>query len=167
VIVAVDPGKTTGFATYDPAARRLGIVTSASFLDAAAMLRDLRTLPGVALLVVEDSRGLPIYAKRDHVRGRARDRVARNVGRIDRDVELWLALAERLRIPVRAAEPVRAKKWSAADLEAVTGYDARSNQHGRDAARLAWQYRHLTTATPQASSPRTNQPKRPLPKHHG
>ena len=62
----------------------------------------------------------------------------RDVGRVDRDVELWEVWLLSRGLPVRLAEPLRGGKWDAATLEDLSGWTARTNQHGRDAARLVF-----------------------------
>jgi hypothetical protein len=90
----------------------------------------------VAGVVIEDARSVGLYAKRGE-RGRKRDRVARNVGMIDRDVQLWLDLCDRLGLPVATERPTR-KKWDAETFRNVTGWEGRTNEHARDAGRLVF-----------------------------
>lgn len=143
LIVGLDPGAETGFATYDPTARRLESVTSLSFWAVHGLFETSfaptdSSPPGpVVLVVIEDARKLPIFGKHDGVRGRRRDRLARNVGRIDRDVDLWLRYLSARGYRVLLVEPQR-EKWSGERLRQVTRYEGRTNQHGRDAARLVW-----------------------------
>lgn len=151
-IVGIDPGTVTGFAAYDVAERCLTAVTSASFFDVCAMLRALHEGEGVALCVVEDSRSLPIYARNRGARGQALAAIGRSVGVTDRDTGLWLDLCDRMGIPSRAATPGKRRKWKAADLEQITGYEGRTNEHARDAARLAWEHRHHAPARPSFST---------------
>ena len=97
LIVGLDPGEQTGVAAYDSKAGRLKYCTSLGFW---AMVRRFETelgpidpvdglAPGpVVIVVIEDARKLPIYGRHGAVRGRRRDRLARNIGRIDRDTQL-------------------------------------------------------------------------------
>ena len=161
LVVGIDPGAETGVAVWSVEAQALLHVGSGHFFDVLALLAsrvplDARvSLGGVAagsswavgLVVVEDARRLPIYARRDGLQGRRRDRVCRDVGRVDRDVELWEVWLLSRGLPVRLAEPLRGGKWDAATLEDLSGWTARTNQHGRDAARLVFgtTERHLQT----------------------
>lgn len=148
-VVGIDPGDTTGVSVWDVDAQRLVACVGVGFFDALQLLSERAWSVGddydegtrgpwwpVGLVVVEDNRRLPIYARHDRVRGRERDRLCRNVGRIDRDVELWATWCTREGYAVRLAEPLRGGKWDAAKLRAVTGWEAPTNEHGRDAARL-------------------------------
>lgn len=155
LVVGIDPGAETGVAVWDSRAQALLHVGSGHFFDVLALLDSRVPLGGeaagsswaVGLVVVEDARRLPIYARRDGLRGRRRDRVCRDVGRVDRDVELWEVWLLSRGLPVRLAEPLRGGKWDAATLEDLSGWTARTNQHGRDAARLVFgtTEKHLRT----------------------
>jgi hypothetical protein len=136
IVLGIDPGTTTGLAGYVPAENRLAFVGSASPL---AVLKRIERWAVEGLLLgayVEDARALPVYA-RHRSKGRGeRDRVARSVGRVDLLTDLYLACLEAHGIPTQPVQPVRSKKWDAEALRRVTGYEGRTNEHGRDAARI-------------------------------
>ena len=148
LLVGLDPGEQTGVAAYDSKAGRLKYCTSLGFW---AMVRRFESelgpidpvdglAPGlVVLVVIEDARKLPVYGRHDDMRGRRRDKLARNVGRIDRDTQLWVEYLARRGYRVLLVEPSRGQeKWDAATFKKITRYQGRTNQHGRDAARLVW-----------------------------
>ena len=151
VLVGLDPGAVTGVAVWSPALGQLLHVGSGTFW-AVRDLIEQRTDPargtvragrwGVAGVVVEDPRALPIYARhRSRAgggpvgRGEA-DRIARSVGRIDRDVDLWETWLRDAGFGVHLSAPQRRRKWDAAALARMSGWTAPTNEHGRDAARL-------------------------------
>ena len=148
LIVGLDPGEQTGVAAYDPRARRLRFCTSMSFWKAVqwfnTALGPIEPIDGLApgpvvLVVIEDARKLPVYGRHDKVRGRRRDRLARNIGGIDRDTGLWVEYLKRRGYRVLLVRPSRAQqKWSAERFKKITRYQGRTSQHGRDAARLVW-----------------------------
>lgn len=100
LVVGIDPGEVTCVAAWDVGAQSFVHVGSGSCFEVLDLLDERiggappaevhRPEPvegwSVGLAVVEDVRRLPIYASRDGVRGRRRDRLCRDVGRIDRDV---------------------------------------------------------------------------------
>ena len=149
LVVALDPGKATGVAVRDmyadawrvttDARRTLHFVSSMPFWDVSAYLEALASIRKLDALVIEDTRLLPIYQeRRGRLVGQALAKMARSVGRIDRDVTLWEDWAKLNDILVVMWPPFRGK-WKAADFEAAVGNahaHARTNQHGRDAARL-------------------------------
>ena len=141
MIVALDPGKTTGFAVRSVAEKttHLLVVCSLSFWDVHTELSEYWEEGSLEALIIEDTRSQPIYQeRRNRLRGQALAKMARSVGGIDRDVTLWEDWAELHDIPAILWPPFRGK-WKAADFEAAVGNahaHARTNQHGRDAARL-------------------------------
>ena len=140
LVLGLDPGVTTGTALWDPAAGALLDLSSAPVLDviAAAYARDEgeSALPAdLALVVVEDNRGVGIYGRHAAVRGPRRDAIARDVGRVEMCADLIAAAYREAGHPV-VTRPPRGKKWDAETLARLTGWADRSNEHGRDAARL-------------------------------
>jgi len=150
LVVGIDPGEVTGVAAWDVETQSFTHVGSGSFFEILGLLDErIGSAPtaegwSVGLVVVEDARRLPIYASRDGVRRRRRDRLCRDVGRIDRDVQLWVDWLRARGLPVRLAEPLRGGKWDAATLARLTrtasgpGWTEPTNQHARDAARLVF-----------------------------
>ena len=156
VYVGIDPGAETGVAVWSPALGALLHVGSGSFW-AAVRLLDGRTDPSgavgrsgcwqVAGVVVEDARGLPIYARnRGGSRGEAA-RIARSVGRVDREVDLWQSWLGAGGYTVRLSAPQRRKKWDDATMKRLTGWTEATNEHGRDAARLVFGLSASASAT--------------------
>ena len=137
-VLGIDPGMVTGLAAYVPAENALAFVTSAGPLQALRLLTAWHREGALAAAVIEDSRPLPVYARHRNVNRGERDRIARSVGRVDVLTELYAELLRSLDVPVRTREPVRSAKWTAADLARITGYASRTNEHGRDAARLVF-----------------------------
>lgn len=152
LVVGIDPGEVTGVAAWDVETQSFTHVGSGSFFEVLGLLdKHVAATPpaevhrpepvegwSVGLVVVEDARRLPIYASRDGVRGRRRDRLCRSVGRIDRDVQLWVDWLRARGLPVRLAEPLRGGKWDAAMLARLSGWTEPTNQLARDAARLVF-----------------------------
>ena len=142
-LLGIDPGSETGLAGYVPDE---GLV----FVESAGPLDTLRRLTAWArsgLLLgayVEDAPGLPIYARNRHANRGERDRIARSVVTVDGLTTLYLDALAGLDVPTVPVEPIRAAKWDAAQLRRVTGYDRRTNEHGRDAARHVYGRPRLT-----------------------
>lgn len=143
LVVALDPGKATGIATRrmaDDEPGRLRLVSAMPFWGALNILSTLWDAGDLDALVIEDTRGQTIHARLRSKSGSpfALAKIARNIGGIDRDVTLWLDWAEAHDVPVVLFAPT-SKKWKAADFEANVlnaHLHGRTNQHGRDAARL-------------------------------
>jgi len=70
-------------------------------------------------------------------------KMARNVGEIDAWSRLIVAVCANLSIPCISVSPKgKGKKLDAKQFAVVTGWIAKSNQHERDAATVAWPYRN-------------------------
>ncbi len=146
VLVGLDPGVETGLAVWSSTRGSLVHVTSGPFWHVHRVLTALcepaeEASPRwsgwrVAGVVIEDPRQLPVYARHRGAGRGERDRIARSVGRIDRDVDLWAAWLTSVGYAVRLVEPTRRKKWDRDELRRITGWSASTNEHGRDAARL-------------------------------
>ena len=77
----------------------------------------------------------------------AKLKIARNVGEIDAWCSLITAVCGDLRIAAHGIKPLdKGRKLPAATFAHITSWSARSNQHERDAAMVAWPYRTLTLA---------------------
>lgn len=71
-------------------------------------------------------------------------KIARNVGQIDAWCSLVTAICADLRIPAHGISPTaKGAKLNADAFGRATGWSARSNQHERDAAMVAWPYRRV------------------------
>ena len=68
---------------------------------------------------------------------------AQGAGSVKRDSALWQELLENIGCSYHRISP-RAKggKLDACEFEMLTGWESRTNQHGRDAAMVAWAYRN-------------------------
>jgi len=133
LVLGIDPGTTCGVSMWDATNGCLRFVDSVRFLGVLGMLRI--HAPSVALVVVEDTREEPIYARHRGVGGGERDRLARRVGHTDFAAAQILLACEAAGMPAQSVKAVRGEKWTAADLKRLTGWSRQTNEHGRDAAR--------------------------------
>jgi len=138
IILGLDPGESTGFAIASRG--ELIDVMSGDLWTIARQVLGFHRTGRLLGVVVEDSRSLPIYQRhnRKPMKRDERDKLCRNVGRVDRDCALWEAFLIGRGIPYVLRKPSKQKKWDARLLERITGYTKPTNQHGRDAARLVW-----------------------------
>lgn len=132
MIIGIDPGKITGIGIYDYGELTL---KETDFWGCIDLINDCRE----SLFVVE----LP---KTKHVwHGQATSnpaiqRTGVNVGSALREAELIVKYLHRSKCDYVIQTPLG--KLNAEKFQALTGYIWRSNQHMRDAGRLAWEYRH-------------------------
>lgn len=141
LILGIDPGSETGVATFvGGALQDLETVTG---LEMLALIRC--TLP--ARVVFEDSR---LETRLWNARGKQNMgtalAAARSVGQVDRLCSMIVEQCALLGIPAHGISPTsKGAKLDAARFKAATGWAARSNQHERDAAMVAWPYRNAAS----------------------
>ena len=101
-------------------------------------LDELRRERGIGLVVFEDARQRTwIPRERDirQVKGRAM-----GAGSVKRDCSIWEEWCEARSIQYIASRPKTGMtKLPDAYFRGITGYDRRTNEHGRDAAMLVFQ----------------------------
>ena len=135
VIMGVDPGSNTGIALFEG-----GKLTTLQTIEPHQLVEVIETV-SPSRVVFEDSRLISPTWKRG-VSNAAQLKIARDVGQIDAWCRLIVATCARLQIPAHGISPKqKGAKLDAAQFTALTGWEGRSNEHTRDAAALAWQFR--------------------------
>lgn len=143
-ILGIDPGKHTGLAYFED-----GQLISMRECK-PHLLRDvLRNLaPMVALVVFEDSRAAKTVWTSEGTLAK-RLKMARNVGEIDGLCNTIQETCADFAIPCAGLPPsskagsATGKKITAEQFQKFTGHTEPSNEHKRDAALIAWNYRRL------------------------
>jgi hypothetical protein len=142
ILVGIDPGTNTGFATWDPLAFKLGIVEAVQLHRALESVAALQaTIPlGSLLVMFEDCRLLRMRGGRMAIEeGKYGSAVLQGVGSVKRDCNIWEEFLEDKGIPYRSKLPTKASlKWSAEKFEAITKWGKRTNGHARDAAVIVY-----------------------------
>ena len=140
IIMGVDPGTHTGVAIY-----RAGALADLQTIEPFQLVEVIETV-SPARVVFEDSRMISPTWKRG-VSNAAQLKIARDVGQIDAWCRLIVATCGRLGIPAHSISPkAKGAKLDAGQFKALTGWTGRSNEHTRDAAALAWQFRMARSA---------------------
>ena len=135
LILGIDPGSNTGLATY--IGGKLVHLDTIAPVEIAARIELARP----TRVVFEDSRLL------SHTWTTIKSRPAalkmeRNVGEVDAWCKLIVAVCEQFAIPAHGISPKgKGAKVGAAEFERITGWTARSNEHERDGAMVAWPFR--------------------------
>lgn len=141
LILGIDPGASTGVATFVD-----GVLSDLETFEPHQVDRLIRgRQPG--RVIFEDSRlesrAWNARAKRSYGVALA---TARSLGQVDAWCSLITAVCADLNIAAHGVSPtVKGAKLNAAAFGKATGWMARSNQHERDAAMVAWPFRRSVT----------------------
>lgn len=134
-IVGVDPGASTGIAIF-----REGKLAALRTIEPVGMEDEILVL-WPSRVIFEDSR-LQSHTWTQAASRAAAAKMARNVGQIDAWSSLITAICAKHKIPCHGISPQgKGAKLNAEQFERMTGWTMTSNQHTRDAAMCAWQYR--------------------------
>ena len=138
IVIGIDPGMHTGLAVWDTSSRQFLDIRTTNIVDAMDYLRQIREERGIGLVVFEDARQrkwIPREKDMKQVKGRAM-----GAGSVKRDCSIWEEWCRFYCIDFVASLPrYGMTKLTDAYFRGITGYDRRTNEHGRDAAMLVFQ----------------------------
>jgi hypothetical protein len=133
IVIGIDSGVETGFAVWNKAERCLLQVCSLKIHQAMdRVLETHRLNPGNLIVRVEDARKRKWFgnAGREQLQG---------AGSIKRDAVIWEDFLTDHKIPFEMIAPKNNKTKTDADyFKRITGWQARTNNHARDAAMLCF-----------------------------
>jgi hypothetical protein len=130
LMVGIDPGVNTGFAIWDGHA--LLSVSSLGICAAMMQVQVMHTTGQLHSVTFEDARLRTWYGSkgRESLQG---------AGSIKRDCQIWAEWLGLLGCPYKSVSPQsKGAKLDAATFERLTGWQGRTNNHGRDAAMLVF-----------------------------
>lgn len=137
IVVGIDPGVHTGLAVWDTVSRQLLDVRCSGIVEAMRYLDELQHTRGIGLVVFEDARQrkwIPREKDIHQLKGRAM-----GAGSVKRDCSIWEEWCRTFCIEYVCPPPRKGlTKWTDTTFRGVTGYDRRTNDHGRDAAMLVF-----------------------------
>ena len=137
IVVGIDPGQNTGLAVWDTVSRAFLDIRCSGIVDAMRYLSELQSERQIGLLVFEDARKrkwLPREKSLKEFKGRAM-----GAGSVRRDSAIWEEWCRTFAIPFVAVPPRPGlTKLPDIQFQGITGYDRRTNEHGRDAAMLVF-----------------------------
>lgn len=155
-ILGIDPGAHTGLALFDATTQRWLTVREVDFWQAFEFVtREAWPADGWEftkqnLLIVIEAGGLNSPTFHTAANWAAQNKTSQRVGGANREADLLANGLTRHGWQVVRVRPT-SRKWSAADARTETGYTGRTNEHTRDAMKLAWQNKHLKLMRVQAS----------------
>ena len=130
LMVGIDPGVNTGFAVWD--GKALLAVSSMGICDAMMQVQVMHKVKSLHSVTFEDARLRTWYGNkgRDALQG---------AGSIKRDCQIWAEWLGLLGCPYKSVSPqAKGAKVDAATFARLTGWQGRTNNHGRDAAMLVF-----------------------------
>lgn len=137
IVVGIDPGMHTGLAVWDTSRRQFLDIRCSGIVSAMDYLSELSVRHEIGLVVFEDARQRKwIPRERDiaQVKGRAM-----GAGSVKRDCSIWEEWCKARGVQYIATRPRSGlTKLTDAYFRCLTGYDRRTNDHGRDAAMLVF-----------------------------
>lgn len=137
LLVGIDPGTKTGFATWDSDARKLVSIATMTAIDAMDAVAKLHEAGLLKRVMFEDARQRRWFGRTDALVKKYGAAVREGAGAAKKEASMWEAFLKKRGIPYVAVAPqAGATKWSAAYLKRVTGWTERTSEHGRDAACL-------------------------------
>ena len=132
---ALDCGTNTGIAIYDFKQKKITETHSTDFFGAFKILKNLDR--NITKIIVEVPASF-VYNRNNNEKGPVRDSMCFKMGGTRRESQLMAIGCRLLGFSVKEVLPVRAAKWTAEDFKRYLGFDGRTNQHVRDAGRLAF-----------------------------
>lgn len=138
IAVGIDPGTSTGVATWDCSARRFIKLDTMDFWSCFVYVTvNLKGRHDKILVVAEDP-GLnkPVFPRGTSSQA-VRSKIAQNVGMNKKEADLLIEGIRKCGVPVRTIRPNKSK-LNADQFKQMTGYQGRTNEHKRDAGRLVY-----------------------------
>lgn len=139
ILVGIDPGVTTGFASWDTGARQFREVASLSIHRALERVMDMRNGCAPMLVVFEDARLRTWFGNADERQRKYGAAIREGVGSVKRDCGIWEDFLYDFGIPYQANKPVQhGTKWTPDYFKRTTGWQPRTSEHARDAGVLVF-----------------------------
>lgn len=132
IIIGIDPGVNTGAAVWDIEKQVLIEMGTMSAIEAMELVAEVHRQGGLARLVIEDARLRKFFG----AKGRE---ALQGAGSIKRDCSLWGEFCAHHVISMHSKSPLqKGAKVDAVAFRRLTGWEARTSEHSRDAAMLVF-----------------------------
>ena len=137
-LIGIDTGVHTGFAVYDTDLKALIYVKEYPIHRAMDLVKRMFDDGSDIKVRFEDARKRTWFGYHTAKEDRAR---LQGAGSVKRDCQIWEDYLTDLRIPFEMVAPKdNATKLTAEQFRRITGYEGKTNEHGRDAAMLVYGY---------------------------
>jgi hypothetical protein len=136
-VIAIDPGVNTGIGIFSVTRNELVLCQSFSFWDAIETIEKwIKEYRDVVDFIVENPNNKAVW--RNGKNKPIQNRMARNVGSVLRDANLIIEYIQRKGYLVTNCHPVG--KLDQKKFALITGWQEKTNQHGRDAGMMAFNH---------------------------
>lgn len=135
IVIGIDPGVKTGFATYSPESKTLDCETT-KIHTAFIFIKTLIEKHGLDSIFVrvEDARLRTWFGKTGKER-------MKGAGSISRDSSIWEDFLKDIGVSFEMVHPKHnTTKLKANMFKMLTGYSGRTSEHARDAAMLCYKF---------------------------
>jgi len=137
IVIGIDPGVHTGLAVFDVVEDKLIMVFSCPIHIAMRFVEDYFAKHGQDLLVrAEDARLRKWFGAGDT------SAKLQGAGSVKRDAKIWDDFLKDTQVRYEMVHPLKGNtKLTDGYFRSVTGWQGRTNEHGRDAAMLIYGYK--------------------------
>lgn len=137
IYIGIDTGVHTGFAVYDSDTKKLDTVQTMKIHEAMRIVKKYKEYGSQKFMVrFEDARQRTWFGHNTAQQDRAR---LQGAGSVKRDCQIWEDFLTDEGISFQMVAPKNnATKLTSEQFKRLTGYDGRTNEHGRDAAMLVY-----------------------------
>lgn len=135
IVIGIDPGVNTGYAVWNKPGRRLTTVKSYPIHEAMTRVKMLHQMyPGEVLVRFEDARQRKWFGNADREK-------LQGAGSVKRDCSIWEDYLKSLGIDFQMVAPKNNRtKLNSDAFNSFTKWETLTNEHGRDAAMLVYQF---------------------------
>jgi hypothetical protein len=133
VKLGIDAGTNTGVAVWYPTRKEFGMIETMPLHTAFELVQNFAKIVGTENVFVrfEDARKVKFKTREDRKQG---------AGYVKAHSQIWEAFLSELGVGYEGVRPNKAiTKLPADTFQKITGWQKRTNEHGRDAAMLVFQ----------------------------
>lgn len=136
IYIGIDTGVHTGLAIYDSEKKVLSEVKTVKIHEAMLLVGTMKENGYKIRVRFEDARKRTWFGTHSAREDRAR---LQGAGSVKRDCQIWEDYLKEIDVDFEMVAPkYNATKMSAESFKRLTGFQGRTNEHGRDAAMLVY-----------------------------
>lgn len=139
LFIGIDAGTKTGFAVWNTAQKRFGLIGTLMIHEAMDMVKELMSSGTKVKVIVEDSRKRKWFGNADARQAKSGAGIREGIGSVKRDCVIWEDFLTDNKIDFEMVHPIKGgTKLSADVFKRSMKYEGRTSEHSRDAALLVY-----------------------------